>query len=937
MTDYKATLNLPDTAFPMRANLPQREPEFLTRWQSQQLYARRRAAMQGRPRFILHDGPPYANGPIHIGHAVNKILKDIILKAKTLSGYDAPYVPGWDCHGLPIELNVEKQVGKVGQKVGLEAFRQACRTYVHAQVAQQSQDFQRLGVLGDWDAPYLTMDYANEAAIIRALGGIYANGHIQRGYKPVHWCAACGSALAEAEVEYQERRSPAIDVRFTVADNAELYARLKLAPDTHPVAVIIWTTTPWTLPANQAVALHPDAAYLLVDLGHERLIVAENLWESLRLRAKLPEAHLRLSFHGQRLEGLALQHPFLARTVPVIVGEHVTLDTGTGAVHTAPGHGVEDYHIGLRYHLPVVNPVGPDGRFLPHADAASLAGMEVFAANPQVLALLQTHGKLLHASTLQHSYPHCWRHKTPLIFRATPQWFISLDAAGLRQTALAAIASVQWLPDWGQARIIGMIADRGDWCISRQRAWVVPIPLLVHRETGLPHPRTPELIEQVAQRVEIHGIDAWNTLNPEVLIGAEAADYLKVQDALDVWFDSGVTHASVLRQRPELQFPADLYLEGSDQHRGWFQSSLLTACALHGVAPYKTVLTHGFTVDDQGRKMSKSLGNVIAPQKVVDKLGADILRLWVAATDYRNEMSVSDKILNHMTDTYRRLRNTARFLLANLADFDPVQALLPIEQLLALDAWVVDKAARLQAEIIAAYDSYQFHKVYQGVQQFCTQDLGGFYLDIIKDRLYTTPAASQARKSAQTALYHLAQALVRWLAPILSFTAEDIWQNLPGPREDSVLLLGSWYAGLSLLPDTAPLAASAWEQVLTVRTAVNQVLEKHRAAGRFGAALETEVCLYLPEAQRVILAQPGAELRFVLITSGASVRAEAERPDTAEPLSSGGWVTVTVVAAPKCPRCWHRCADIGQHAEHPELCGRCVTNLSLPGETREYA
>jgi isoleucyl-tRNA synthetase len=676
VNDYKHTLNLPQTDFPMRGDLARREPAMLARWAQMDLYAKLRQTGAGREQFILHDGPPYANGSIHIGHAVNKVLKDFIVKARTLSGFDAPYVPGWDCHGLPIELQVEKKIGK---SAPAKAFRQACRDYAMEQVSGQREDFKRLGIFGDWDRPYLTMDYQNEADIIRSLGRIIERGHLHKGFKPVHWCIDCGSALAEAEVEYEERSSPAIDVRFAVLNEEALLTRLHHVEGHEgkgPLSVIIWTTTPWTLPANRAVALNADLDYAVVqcagERGDERLILAEAMIKDAMLRYGVEDYRVIAYGKGAALEGLMLQHPFYDREVPVILGDHVTLEAGTGAVHTAPGHGQDDYVVGQRYGLKVDNPVGGDGKFLP--DTPLFAGQHVFKANDAVLETLRARGALLHAASVRHSYPHCWRHKTPIIFRATPQWFISMEQNGLRRAALDAIRATRWVPSWGQARIEGMVEKRPDWCISRQRTWGVPIALFVHKTTGEPHPETPRLIEEVARRVEQDGIDAWFELSStELLPVSEAADYVKVSDTLDVWFDSGTTHASVLERREDLRWPADLYLEGSDQHRGWFQSSLLTAVAMVGRAPYEQVLTHGFTVDAKGQKMSKSKGNVVAPQKVVSSLGADILRLWVASTDYRGEMSVSDEILKRTADAYRRIRNTARFLLANLAGFDPVR------------------------------------------------------------------------------------------------------------------------------------------------------------------------------------------------------------------------------------------------------------------------
>ena len=962
--DYKTTLNLPETGFAMKASLATREPARVAAWRERKLYAQIRAARAGAPKFILHDGPPYANGDIHIGHAVNKILKDIIVKAKTLSGFDAPYVPGWDCHGLPIELNVEKQVGKPGVKVTAAEFRQKCREYAASQVERQSVDFQRLGVLGDWDNPYLTMNFNQEADIIRVLGKIAGNGHLLKGLKPVHWCMDCGSALAEAEVEYQDKSSPAIDVGFAVRDAADFAARTGVSAAalgaTVPAELVIWTTTPWTLPANQAVSLHPELAYVLVRVPvsgagegaapvARHLVLAESLWQSAVARytdaEAAAQAEVLATFAGAALEGLQLQHPFYDRVVPVILGDHVTADAGTGAVHTAPGHGQDDYVVGRRYGLPVDNPVDGSGVFLPATPPALsgqvLAGQHVNKAGEDILAALRTpradgSAPLLAHRKLQHSYPHCWRHKTPIIFRATPQWFISMTQNGLRDAALDAIGQVQWLPDWGQARIEGMVAGRPDWCISRQRTWGVPITLFVHRETGELHPRTAELIEQVAQRVEQAGIDAWFDLAPAELLGDEAAQYDKVTDTLDVWFDSGVTHTCVLKRFGDLQYPADLYLEGSDQHRGWFQSSLLTAVSANGTAPFRTVLTHGFTVDGQGRKMSKSVGNVVAPQKVMQTLGADIIRLWVSATDYRGEMSVSDEILTRMSDSYRRIRNTLRFLLSNLNGFEPARDAVPVDDMLALDRWVVDAAARLQDEIIAAYDDLQFHQIYHRLHNFCVVELGGFYLDIIKDRQYTTQRDSLARRSAQTALWHIAEAFVRWAAPILSFTAEEIWEVLPGERAGSVFL-AEWHTGLARLPATSPLLTRAyWDQVLLVKSAVNKQIEEARNRKEVGSGLSAEVELFVSDDLRALLAQLEDELRFVLITSAARLRPLADAGGVATDVE-GLRVAVIASTDSKCARCWHYRADVGSDPAHPEICGRCVTNVAGAGEVRHHA
>ncbi|MGZ8196072.1 MAG: isoleucine--tRNA ligase, partial [Methylosarcina sp.] len=931
--DYKKTLNLPNTSFPMKGNLAQREPERLKKWNEAGLYKKIREAFAGRPKFILHDGPPYANGEIHIGHAVNKVLKDFIIKSKTLSGFDAPYVPGWDCHGLPIELQVEKKIGKAGMQVSAETFRKACRDYAAKQVNLQKEAFIRLGVLGEWDHPYLTMDFAFEADIVRALGKIAAKGHITQGAKPVHWCTDCGSALAEAEVEYEDKHSPAIDVRFQVVDEDKFMAgchHIEGHEGEGPLSVVIWTTTPWTLPANQGVALNPDLDYAIVQCekeGHkERLVIAEALLKDAMLRYDIDHYHVIAYCKGAALEHQLLRHPFYSRSVPIILGDHVTTESGTGAVHTAPGHGQDDYVVGLKYGLPVDNPVGADGVFLPNTEL--FAGEHVFKANEHVLEVLEANGKLLHHRAILHSYPHCWRHKTPIIFRATSQWFISMDKNGLREQALNEVKRVAWIPEWGQARIESMIIGRPDWCISRQRTWGVPITFFIHKETGEPHPRTVELIEQIARRIEEKGIEAWFALDASELLGDEAANYEKLNDTLDVWFDSGVTHACVLDKREQLKFPADLYLEGSDQHRGWFQSSLLASTAMNGVAPYRAVLTHGFTVDAEGKKMSKSKGNVVAPQSVMKDLGADVLRLWVASTDYRGEMAVSNEILNRTSDGYRRLRNTARFLLSNLADFDPAHHLVDSKNLLALDRWVMDRAYTLQEEVKAAYESYQFQTIYQKVHQFCVIDLGGFYLDIIKDRQYTGKAGGQARRSAQTAMYHVLEALVRWLAPITSYTADEIWQYIPGKRSESVFL-ETWYRDLVKLDPGSPLNLELWQKVMVVRTAVSKELEKSRVKGDIGSSLNAEVELYCNDDYYSALNQMDDELHFIFITSNASVMAEKFCPEDAVATEVDGVkVKIVVSEHKKCVRCWHQRYDVGEHPEHPELCGRCVENVA---------
>lgn len=950
MTDYKHTLNLPETEFPMRGNLAQREPQMLQQWYADDVYGKVRVAKAGKPVFILHDGPPYANGQIHIGHAVNKILKDVIVKAKTLSDFDAPYVPGWDCHGLPIELQVEKKHGKPGKKLSVAEFRQKCRDYAMTQVNEQREGFKRLGVFGDWDNPYLTMNPKQEADSIRALGKIIEKGHLQQGFKPVHWCTDCGSALAEAEVEYQDKRSPAIDVSFTAVDEAQVVAAFD-HPQDHagegPVSTVIWTTTPWTIPANRAVAVNPALEYALVQIeateerSAQRLILADELVESAMARWGIDSYH-KLGFaKGAALDNMQLQHPLFADVqVPFVLGEHVTTDSGTGCVHTAPGHGVDDFLVGQRYGLEVYNPVGDNGVY--KDDTPMFAGQHVMKANDAIVEAIKDAGHLVHHEAYNHSYPHCWRHKTPIIFRATPQWFISMDKQGLRSKALEQIKQVRWVPEWGQSRIESMVDGRPDWCISRQRTWGNPIALFVRRDDDSLHPRSLELLEEVAKRVEQEGIQAWFDIEPEELLGDEAKDYRKVTDTLDVWFDSGVTHEAVLNQTPGLQWPADLYLEGSDQHRGWFQSSLLTGVAMYDQAPYKQVVTHGFTVDGQGRKMSKSIGNVIAPQEVMNKLGGDILRLWVAATDYSGEMTVSDEILKRSADSYRRLRNTARFLLANINAFDPAEHAVASDDMVAMDRWIVARAVALQSELLEAYDNYQFHVVVQKLMHFCSIELGSFYLDVIKDRQYTAKRDCVAQRSCQTALYHIAELLVRWLAPICSFTAQEVWTALPnrdaqGQARAQYVFTETWYRDADSI-QVADSDNAFWQQLLEVRDAVNQALEQARRNDEIGGSLQAEVTLFATSALAKQLQSLDDELRFVLLTSAARVESVDAAPAGAtETALKGLWVTVAKTAYTKCERCWHHRPEVGSIADHPTLCQRCVSNVDGDGEERRFA
>ncbi|BCZ55974.1 isoleucine--tRNA ligase [Serratia marcescens] len=938
MSDYKNTLNLPETGFPMRGDLAKREPGMLQRWYEQDLYGIIRTAKKGKKTFILHDGPPYANGSIHIGHSVNKILKDIIIKSKGMAGFDSPYVPGWDCHGLPIELKVEQLYGKPGEKLTAAEFRQKCREYAAEQVEGQKKDFIRLGVLGDWERPYLTMDFKTEANIIRALGKIISNGHLLKGAKPVHWCTDCGSSLAEAEVEYYDKTSPSIDVSFHAADAAAVAAKFGVSHFNGAISLVIWTTTPWTLPANRAISLHPDFTYQLVQVDGQCLILAAELVESVMKRAGITEWTVLGSCKGADLELLRFKHPFMDFDVPAILGEHVTLDAGTGAVHTAPGHGPDDFVIGQKYGLEVANPVGPNGCYLT-GTYPLLDGKFVFKANDLIVDLLREKGALLHVEKFLHSYPCCWRHKTPIIFRATPQWFISMDQKGLRQQSLEEIKGVQWIPDWGQARIEMMVANRPDWCISRQRTWGVPMSLFVHKETEQLHPRTVELMEEVAKRVEQDGIQAWWDLDAADILGAEAADYVKVPDTLDVWFDSGSTHASVVDVRPEFNgHGADMYLEGSDQHRGWFMSSLMISTAMKGKAPYKEVLTHGFTVDGQGRKMSKSIGNTVSPQDVMNKLGGDILRLWVASTDYTGEIAVSDEILKRSADSYRRIRNTARFLLANLNGFEPSTDCVAPEDMVVLDRWAVGRALAAQQDIEQAYANYDFHEVVQRLMQFCSVEMGSFYLDIIKDRQYTAKSDSVARRSCQTALYHIVEALVRWMAPIMSFTADEIWGFMPGKRAQYVFT-EEWYDGLFGLAEGEPMNDAFWAELLKVRGEVNKVLEQARADKRLGGSLEAAVTLYADSELAARLNSLQDELRFVLLTSAASVAPLAEAPADAQAseLLKGLKIAFSTAPGEKCPRCWHYTTDIGLVAEHADICGRCVSNVAGDGEKRNFA
>lgn len=945
----KYPLNLPETPFPMRGDLPQREPGWVRRWEERKVYQAIRAARQGAPKFILHDGPPYANGEIHLGTAVNKILKDIVVKSRSLAGFDAVYVPGWDCHGMPIEVQIEKKYGKHLSRAEVQA---KARAFASEQIALQMKDFKRLGVLGDWDNPYTTMTFKTEADEIRTLGRMIERGFVYRGLKPVNWCFDCNSALAEAEVEYIDKKTPVVDVAFPLADEdaGKLATAFGVVSLGKPALTAIWTTTPWTIPANQALNFHPDFSYALIDCGDRFLVLAESLLEGCLQRYGL-KGRVVATTAGRALELIRFKHPLARldrgydRYAPVYLGSYVTAEAGTGIVHSAPAYGVEDFESCKSYGMTnaqILNPVQGDGRYAP--DFPLFGGMKIWDANPRIVDALRVAGQLLHAGTQEHSYMHCWRHKTPLIYRAASQWFVRMDGPTaetrgvvqtetvgetLRQSALRAIESTAFYPAWGKARLHGMIAHRPDWCISRQRNWGVPLPFFLHKETGALHPRTLELLEAAARQVEAGGVEAWSRARVEDFLPPdEAPHYEKVNDILDVWFDSGATHRTVMRgsHAAELAYPADLYLEGSDQHRGWFHSALLIGCAIDGRAPYKALLTHGFTVDAQGRKMSKSLGNVIRPQEVSDRLGAEIIRLWVAATDYSGELTIGDEILKRVVESYRRIRNTVRFLLANTSDFDPARDAVPVDRMLEIDRYALALTAQVQAEALAHYERFEFHPVVARLQTFCSEDLGAFYLDVLKDRLYTTAPASHARRSAQTALWHVTASLLRLLAPFLSFTAEEAFLIF-SPNEAGTIFTETYHE----LPPVAGHEALLvkWQRIRALRADVLKRIEQLREAGQVGSSLQAEVDLYLHGERHALAATLGDDLKFVLLTSRAGLHAVARAEDER--------IVVVPTAHRKCDRCWHWRADVGSDAEHPTLCGRCVSNLFGAGETRRAA
>ncbi|MFT0850015.1 isoleucine--tRNA ligase [Achromobacter sp. F4_2707] len=945
--DYRKSLNLPESPFPMRGNLAKREPGWVAEWEENKVYAAIRQASKGRPKFVLHDGPPYANGNIHIGHAVNKILKDIIVKSRNMAGFDAVYVPGWDCHGMPIEIQIEKKYGK---NLPVAEVQAKARAYAYEQIDNQRTEFKRLGVLGDWENPYLTMNYSNEADELRALSRIMQKGFVFRGLKPVNWCFDCGSALAEAEVEYADRKDPSIYVAFPFNDPAKVAAAFGVS-DVEAGAAVIWTTTPWTIPANQALNVHPEFEYALVRLETPRETGALLLLAKDRVEACLEEWGLKgeviATAMGEKLSHVEFRHPLYEahegyrRVSPIYCGDYVTLDSGTGVVHSAPAYGVEDFVSCKAHGLAdddIINPVKGDGHY---ADSLPLfGGHTIWKANPLIVEALKLAGTLLKVEMMSHSYMHCWRHKTPVIYRATSQWFAGMDrkpseGPSLREMALQGVEDTAFYPAWGKARLHAMIANRPDWTLSRQRQWGVPMAFFVHKETGELHPRTPELMEAVAQRIEQHGIEAWQSLDPAELLGEDAKHYEKNRDTLDVWFDSGTTHATVLGGRgqvvkgshaEELTWPADLYLEGSDQHRGWFHSSLLTGCMLYGRPPYKALLTHGFVVDGEGRKMSKSVGNVVAPQKVSDSLGAEILRLWTAATDYSGELSISQTILDRVVESYRRIRNTLKFLLGNVSDFDiNTQAVSP-EEMFEIDRYALAMTAAMQKDVQAWYERYEFHPAVARLQVFCSEDLGAFYLDILKDRLYTTAADSLARRSAQTALWHITNGLLKLMAPILSFTTEEAWKCLHADTQPLTIFTETYHA----YPEQGDAQAlkEKWARLRDIRAEVMRRIEDVRATGKVGSSLAAEIDIYAQGRDLEWLQSLGDDLRFVLIVSRATVHA-----------GSDATLRIDVQPSPeqKCERCWHHRADVGSNADHPTLCGRCSDNLFGDGEPRQHA
>lgn len=919
--NYRDTLNLPQTELSMKAGLPKKEPEILDFWNDIGLYEKIRQQNLNNKKFILHDGPPYANGAIHLGHSVNKILKDITIKSKTLQGLDAPYVPGWDCHGLPIELNVEKKYGKRSELVqNKKMFQEACKEYALTQIESQKKDFIRLGVLGEWDNPYKSLDSSFEANAVRALGRIYEAGHIEKGEKPVHWCQDCGSALAEAEVEYQDKTSKSIDVAFKA--NEQSLKKLNEVFATNIVdgiSFVIWTTTPWTIPSNVAVCINPELDYALIKLDGEHLVIAEAMIE-LCMERWGTTSELVSKTLGKNLVDISLIHPFIERNSELLHGDHVTTEAGTGCVHTAPAHGLDDYFICKKHGIETFKALNSKGFF--KEEFEFIAGLPASKADPLVIEKLNEVKALVNCDDFHHSYPHCWRHKSPLIFTSTAQWFISMNKSGLLNEALQSISGVSWEPSWGEQRIEGMLTDRPDWCISRQRNWGVPITLVVHKESGAIHPNQSELFKQFANLIEENGISSWESLDLNEFID-DGDSYIKITDSLDVWFDSGITHFAVSEQRFEEGIVADLYLEGSDQHRGWFQSSLLTSIAMNGRAPYKAVLTHGFVVDENGRKQSKSLGNVVSPQKVWDSLGADILRLWVASADFRSEMVASDEILKRVSDQYRRIRNTFRFILGNLNDFDESKKIV-FEDQIELDKWIVLETSKLQEDVLQLYESYSYHNVVQKIHNFCVNELGGIYLDIVKDRLYTCKDSSLARQSCQTSLNYVLNTMVRLTAPILSFTSEEIWQTHPSLKgQNESIFLSKYFE--SKQEGECVISSSDWARIFEIKDIVNQSIERLRNENKLKGSLDSNVIISANEEDKSILDKLGPELHFVFISSQASVI-------DGDTLS----IQIDQISDEKCTRCWHRDSTVGESKDHPEICSRCEENIDQLGESRSF-
>ena len=932
MSDYKNTLNLPKTEFPMKGNLPNKEPLIQEKWEKENLYSQLLDSNKNREKYILHDGPPYANGDIHIGHAVNKILKDVIVRSKILSGYNVPFVPGWDCHGLPIEIEVEKKIKK-GEELSDMDFRKLCREYALNQVERQKKDFKRLGVLGDWENPYLTSNKKFEASTLKALEKIYNNGHLEKGFKPVHWCVKIQSALAEAEVEYQEKESIAIDVKFEVTSMDKIKRIFDIKDIDKKVFVVIWTTTPWTLPSNKSIAVKSDLNYILISNNKEIYIIAESLFEKFQERTNL-ELSILARCSGENLINLEANHPFLDNKINIISSDHVTDDSGTGCVHIAPAHGIEDFELGKKHNLEVVNPIQSDGIFsgLPE----ELNGTHVYKLDEKIINILTRKDKLLSSNKFKHSYPHCWRTKTPLIYRATPQWFISMKKNNLIDKTLEKIPEVEWLPAWGKARIEGMISQRPDWCISRQRKWGVPITLLINKKTGEPHSNSSIIFSRICKLVEEHGIEKWFEIDIGDLID-NPDDYEKVQDTLDVWFDSGSSHAAVLETSANLRFPADLYLEGSDQHRGWFQSSLLTSIAVNDSVPYKAAMTHGFTVDGRGNKMSKSKGNVIAPQKIINRLGSDILRLWVASTDSSSEMTVSEEILNRTSDKYRKIRNTIRFLLSNIDDYDP-ETFSVKDTSIELDKWIVLKAINLQKVILDHYNKFNFHIISQLIHGFCVNELGSFYLDVIKDRQYTCKKDSAERKSAQNSMYVILQMLLSWIAPICPHTAEEAWSHVPKNSQKSIFFNKWLIINDSEIPQTK-INLENWEKILEIKKYVSKELENKREKNIIGSSLDADVKILCSDNLYNLLSEYGDELKFIFITSKIILERENNLKDGQIYGINGEKLKVEIENSKnrKCERCWHRCISVGTDKNHKTLCVRCISNVYGSGEIRRYA